>query len=172
MCCIFSKRNPCKHVKYLAAGMQTNSASLCQKIEAHMQKKCGLMIKPVHRSPLCPVEMEMQHAQRLIVPLYSPSHSNISSTGLIIPAAGRGVNNNKKQVLKLLKDGLAFYFQRCVIFSRRAASFGWGRRRRSSHLIWTGFPRRYLICIIFFVYGDALVRGSSLVSAWYWWRIT
>lgn len=135
-------------------------------------KKCGLMIKPVHRSPLCPVEMEMQHAQRLIVPLYSPSHSNISSTGLIIPAAGRGVNNNKKQVLKLLKDGLACYFQGCVIFSRRAASFGWGRRRRSSHLIWTGFPRRYLICIIFFVYGDALVRGSSLVSAWYWWRIT
>lgn len=76
------------------------------------------MIKPVHRSPLCPVEMEMQHAQRLIVPLYSPSHSNISSTGLIIPAAERGVNNNKKKklVLKLLKDGLACISNAALFF--------------------------------------------------------
>lgn len=29
------------------------------------------MINPEHRSPLCPLEMEMQRGQRLITPLYA-----------------------------------------------------------------------------------------------------
>lgn len=40
------------------------------------------MIKPVDRSPLCPVEMEMQHGQRLIIPLYSPLTPTSHALGL------------------------------------------------------------------------------------------
>lgn len=92
-----------------------------------------------------------------------PSLQPISSSGLIIPLqyAGYMITIRFKTLLGM--DVHAIYNDIYVFsFARHATSFGWGRRR-GSHLIWTGFPRRYFICIIFLVYGDALVRGSSLV---------
>ena len=67
------------------------------------------MIKLVDRSPLCPMEMEMQRGQRLIIPLYSPHHSNISPTAAWTHNSTENIN---KKYLKHFKEGFltAHYF--------------------------------------------------------------
>lgn len=66
------------------------------------------MIKPVGRSPLCPVKMEMQHGQRRIIPLYSRLTPTFSSTEATIPL--QDVEKIKTKKIKTLQTWASMLF--------------------------------------------------------------
>lgn len=78
-CCVpHARSHTTQAVAYTGAGMKTDCA--CPK-DWRLSAKMRVNDQAADRNPLCPVEMGMQHGQRLIIPLYYPLSPTSHSRG-------------------------------------------------------------------------------------------
>lgn len=93
--------------------------------ELRFLQSCGLIIKPVHRSLFCVLEMGSEPEWRLIIPLYCP----LSTT---VPIPLHDVNNGSNTLKRSFKKRMNMLFLSLYHFyNKHSGLFGWGRRRGS-----------------------------------------